>query len=1535
MSPNCSARSMVVSEHESELYNQKYRPNRLNTKTYPKFVVFNTGETTKSEFLRIISSCIDDQWANAVGKVQRVVNRKSPPRLVVEIRPDVAEAFKRQIRQTFDETNPSLRRLLGNHFRTNAYRKAMPGKWRVVPFIPFKERKGVTLEKMHEEKANRLVTWNINGFSSKRLLVQDLLYRRNVGVACLQETLHSTAFYPLRIEGFTTFGLNREEGFRGQAILVRKAFAAYQIPHEDHRILHVKISQWKTKEGGFPLHVFSVYSPSGGNRRRERTELLQKLFKITDEIIKADANQRLIIAGDFNESREELLRKLDSDLPMELIEMSGTNITRFPKVGRPRDLDHFITMTKDASCFSRAKVLTRYAASDHRPVVVKVRSSLELPKATAVRTVYDRRVLHNQRKEICTSNRWSCLEVEGMEVDQMVNTFNQDADRVLKHFEAKKSYIPQSGPPHFPDQLKGLLRNVKQKARESAAVDTPAGRDALAKAKARYDRVFKKWNARRQRKSYTRVGEDMLTGDYRSAWNRVRHSTALSSDNNKGMPLAVSQPLRDEHMQLQSEPQEVNRIMTEHYKALHQDDPWRFSHFPRYWTERIAHLNMTEEDDIPDGCPVITWPEVLEAVRKMNRDTSPGKDGLHINMCKAMVRVECMEQLKILRPGRTEWDGIQVDLPADQLPENPLTQLGKSTFAILRKVWTTREIPSAWEVNVVVSLFKGGNPEDPNNYRGITLISVLQKILTGVIMRRLYKFMDSVDYVFDEDQAGFRPHGEAIAQFVALAEIVRRRWNFSTTTLEAPTFALFIDLKKAYDKVPLELVLAVLRKFKFPPHLIELIRSIYLHTKLAVRTGDIESDPYELWRGLRQGCLLSPVLFIILVSNLLEFIFPGGGVGTPTEGRLQNSSGLCHGLLYADDMVSLQESIPQLEEFIRAFSDWCNCYWMEPSPTKCGIMCWTGDPDVRQAFRATQFKFPGFEGEIPKVDSYKYLGIEVDDTFPYSRTPMAGRKVNEETYVSSLVKKGMTTLHQLRPALIDPFCPLALKSLIIRTFLIPKMLYGSEWLGFRQLNSAPIQRVVNTACRWAFGYRGKSNSVDSMSLNVELGIPSIEEEMAAARARLYYKSQQGRSKTWLTRLVQTERNSTRSSSWVFGSRRNLKILLRHRNIDKDVEDRPLKETRTEEVTLRGWAARGQVAETHVKSNMYKSSWLRDVQLSLSDTLDEFDIYDMQLDESLAITGLRLAEFGFNPAEERFSQVLAVNTKQDAKTRWESERIRLVREVTRERSYKANKNTGWTDWYDKWGFGETRNFMKAAYRVPQLIEGVRILSTIRVRAFPSIRKTLLAKGYSEMQTLNYREVCPLCGHTVYMNWEWAHLLLECSARTVLNKRQELVDPLIRLVEEELYITGTPVFPNKPKISGGRDRIPGMVLAIYLVGGTVMDYHGCSFTLGFGHADSMPRGMSSFGWIGVASFFQEIFDLYDTARKDFTRVMALVEPNLRDIEDYSNSSDQTDSDEFNPDDPVDQTYNLTGRRVSVWTRLQRNREMGLRERLRGTV
>ena len=198
-----------------------------------------------------------------------------------------------------------------------------------------------------------------------------------------------------------------------------------------------------------------------------------------------------------------------------------------------------------------------------------------------------------------------------------------------------------------------------------------------------------------------------------------------------------------------------------------------------------------------------------------------------------------------------------------------------------------------------------------NNYRGISLLSHAGKVLLKIVANRLSDYCEAHGILPDE-QCGFRPERSTVdMMFVVrrLQELARRR--------RIPLYMCFVDLQKAYDSVDRELLWKVLARAGVPEEMIAGIRQFHDGMQAQVRMDDGElADWFEVTQGLRQGCVLSPLLFniffaaateVVLVrfseddTILKNLVYLEEKTGVGAETPLERARRAVWGMFYADD----------------------------------------------------------------------------------------------------------------------------------------------------------------------------------------------------------------------------------------------------------------------------------------------------------------------------------------------------------------------------------------------------------------------------------------------------------------------------------------------------------------------------------------------------------------------------------------------------------------------------------------------------------
>ncbi|XP_061740413.1 uncharacterized protein LOC133541215 [Nerophis ophidion] len=259
-------------------------------------------------------------------------------------------------------------------------------------------------------------------------------------------------------------------------------------------------------------------------------------------------------------------------------------------------------------------------------------------------------------------------------------------------------------------------------------------------------------------------------------------------------------------------------------------DRWK-----EYFEDLLNPTNTSSYEEAVPGESVVDSPisgaEVAEVVKKLLGGKAPGVDEI------------CPEFLKALDAVGLSW----------------LTRLCSIA-------WTSGAVPLDWQTGVVVPLFKKGDRRVCSNYRGITLLSLPGKVYSGVLERRLRRI---VEPRIQEEQCGFRPGRGTVDQLYTLGRVLEGAWEFAQ-----PVYMCFVDLEKAFDRVPREVLWGVLREYGVSDCLIVAVRSLSRKAKLSIYRSiyvPILTYGHELWvmtERIRSRVQAAKISFLRRVAGL-------------------------------------------------------------------------------------------------------------------------------------------------------------------------------------------------------------------------------------------------------------------------------------------------------------------------------------------------------------------------------------------------------------------------------------------------------------------------------------------------------------------------------------------------------------------------------------------------------------------------------------------------------------------------------------------
>ena len=159
---------------------------------------------------------------------------------------------------------------------------------------------------------------------------------------------------------------------------------------------------------------------------------------------------------------------------------------------------------------------------------------------------------------------------------------------------------------------------------------------------------------------------------------------------------------------------------------------------------------------------------------------------------------------------------------------------------------------------------KKGDLQECKNYRGIMLLSVPGKVINRIILERL---KNEVDNILRDHRAGFGQDRGCIDQIATLRIIVEQSMEFDSSL-----YINFVDYEKAFDSLDRDTLWKLLKHYGIPEKIITLISNTYDGMTCRVTHAGRLIDSFQVKTGVRQGCLLSPFMFLVAIDWIMKSI---------------------------------------------------------------------------------------------------------------------------------------------------------------------------------------------------------------------------------------------------------------------------------------------------------------------------------------------------------------------------------------------------------------------------------------------------------------------------------------------------------------------------------------------------------------------------------------------------------------------------------------------------------------------------------------
>uniref|UniRef100_A0A2D4JWW4 Reverse transcriptase domain-containing protein n=1 Tax=Micrurus paraensis TaxID=1970185 RepID=A0A2D4JWW4_9SAUR len=267
----------------------------------------------------------------------------------------------------------------------------------------------------------------------------------------------------------------------------------------------------------------------------------------------------------------------------------------------------------------------------------------------------------------------------------------------------------------------------------------------------------------------------------------------------------------------------------EYFRELCKQENVRKDSIKQYLEEEnIPILTEEERERLNEE---INIEEIKEAICKQKNNKIPGTDGLPAELYKNL--------------GET---------------------LDPTLSELYNKILKGAELPRSWRKAYIILIPKeGADTTYINNYRLISLLNTDDKIFMNVMAERLKKMLSRHIHT---DQNGFLPARQLKNNIRTVLDIL----EYYEVHPEKQSALVFLDAQKAFDKVNWEFMRQQVKEMNFGVKFGKMIESIYSRQEARVVINGETTKPFEIERGVRQGCPLSPLLFIITLEILLRKI---------------------------------------------------------------------------------------------------------------------------------------------------------------------------------------------------------------------------------------------------------------------------------------------------------------------------------------------------------------------------------------------------------------------------------------------------------------------------------------------------------------------------------------------------------------------------------------------------------------------------------------------------------------------------------------
>lgn len=396
---------------------------------------------------------------------------------------------------------------------------------------------------------------------------------------------------------------------------------------------------------------------------------------------------------------------------------------------------------------------------------------------------------------------------------------------------------------------------------------------------------------------------------------------------------------------------------------------------------------------------------------------------------------------------------------------------------------STGNIPKDFKSAKIIPIHKSGDKTQPMNYRPISILSIVTKILAKGIHKQLYEYLNEHS-LLSENQSGFRPLHSTNSCILDINEYILQNMNSGYLT-----GGVFLDLRKAFDVIPHDKLLKKMFLYGIKGTEYKWFESYITNRTQCVSIDGTLSDSLVVKTGVAQGSTLGPLIFSMYLNDICEM----------------NFMPLTKFSLYADDTVifckakTQEELQTSLQSQFDMISDWMDRNEMYINIDKTKLIIFGSVKKVRNC----EINITCNNLSLETVDKMKYLGVILDPCMKWTK------------HVNTVISKLSRVTACIRR--IKPY--LSRKNLIdlYHTMFIPHLDYCSIiWGNTTKCNIMRLQRAQNRYARMILNVdRYTSTTLLLRTLNWQ----SVQQRIKFNHCVMMFKLINNRVPNYLKKLI--------------------------------------------------------------------------------------------------------------------------------------------------------------------------------------------------------------------------------------------------------------------------------------------------------------------------------------------------------------------------------------------------------------------------------